>query len=193
MKKDSEDNEIIPENNGGGNDGADESVVAEESAGETIKSLREKLKKSLAEKADYLAGWQRAKADLINARKRDEEFRLESIKFANESLIQDLIPVLDNFNTAMANKEAWEKIDANWRKGVEYIAQQLKKVLEDNGLKEINPQGETFDPVKHEAVDHKPVADKSDDHKIISVAQKGYSLNGKIIKVPKVIVGEYKS
>src|SRR3989344_2951801 len=82
-----------------------------------------------AEKQEYLTGWQRAKADLVNARKRDEEERKEFIRFVNGQLIEDLIPVLASFDMATENKEAWEKADKNWRTGVEYIHAQLVKIL----------------------------------------------------------------
>lgn len=165
----------------------DDSVVAEENAGETIKKLREKLKKTLEEKQEYLTGWQKAKAEFINARKRDEESQKEFIKYANENLICELFPVLDSFNMAMGNKETWERVDKNWRMGVEYIANQLKKVLEDHGLMEINPIGKTFDPLRDEAIE-----DGKESNIITTVISKGYSLNGKILKAPKVKVGEKK-
>jgi molecular chaperone GrpE len=170
----------------------DDSVVAEESATETIKKLREKLKKSEAERQEYLTGWQRAKADLINARKRDEADRLEFIKFANERLIDDLIPVLDSFELAMGNKEAWEKADKNWRIGVESIAGQLKKALNDAGLEEVNPIGQKFDPMRDEAAEYTPVDSEDKNHIIINAVQKGYNLNGRPMRPAKVKVGEYK-
>ncbi|HEY4478245.1 MAG TPA: nucleotide exchange factor GrpE, partial [Candidatus Paceibacterota bacterium] len=83
----------------------------EESGADTIKNLREKLKKALAEKQEYLDNWQRDKADFINARKRDEEAQKDFLRFSNENIITELIPVLDSFNMAMGNKEAWEKAD----------------------------------------------------------------------------------
>ena len=170
----------------------DDSVIAEESAEETIKKLRLKLKKALEEKQEYLTGWQRTKADFINARKRDEELQKDFIKYSNEGLISSLIPVLDSFNMAMGNKESWERVDKNWRVGVEYISNQLKKVLEDNGLKEINPIGQKFDPNRDEAVEYVKVSDQKQDHVVISVTHKGFSLNEKVLKAPKVKVGEYK-
>lgn len=170
----------------------DDSVVAEENATETIKKLREKLKKCEAERLEYLTGWQRAKADLINARKRDEAERGEFAKFANEQLIIELIPVLGSFDMAMGNKEVWEKADKNWRIGVEYIYTQFLKVLTDFGVKEINPMNEKFDHNLHEATSYESVADEKLNHTIIGVIQKGYSLNGKILKAPKVKVGEFK-
>ena len=166
-------------------EGLDDSVVAEESAQETIKNLREKLKKAVAEKQEYLTGWQKDKADFINARKRDEESQKEFIKYSNEGLIAELFPVLDSFNMAMGNKDVWEKVDKNWRVGVEYIASQLKKVLEDHGLKEIDPIGQKFDPMRDEAIE-----DGKESDIVTTVINKGYSLNGKIVKAPKVKVGE---
>jgi len=181
-----------------GSDGADidqdldDSVVAEENSAETIKKLREKLKKTETERLEYLTGWQRAKADLVNARKRDEADRKEFIKFANEHLIDGLIPVLDSFELAMNNKEAWEKADKNWRIGVEYIANQLKKSLSDVGLEEVNPIEQKFDPMRDEAASYEPVDSMDKNHIIIGVVQKGYLLNGRPMRPAKVRVGEFK-
>jgi molecular chaperone GrpE len=157
-----------------------------------IKDLREKLKKSEAERMEYLAGWQRAKADLINARKRDEEDKKEFTKYANEDLIGEILTVLDSFDMAFADKEAWEKVDKNWRVGVEYIYSQLLSSLERFNLKVINPVGQKFDPNHHVSIESVPVTDKSQDGMIVKVVQKGYELNGKVIRAPKVEVGEIK-
>jgi molecular chaperone GrpE len=173
-------------------DTLDDSVIAEENMAETIKKLRAKLKKSQADAQEYLTGWQRAKADFVNARKRDEEERKEFIKFSNERLIESLIPVLESFDLAMSNKEAWEKADKNWRIGVEYIANQLKRTLADAGLEEIDPIGLKFDPARDEAAEYVPVATQAEDHVITHVIQKGYSLNKKSMRPPKVKVGEFK-
>ncbi len=184
-KHDEKDNDIVSEN-------LDDSVVAEENAGETIKNLREKLKKATEEKQEYLTGWQRAKADHVNAKKREEEERKEFVKFANERLIDGIIPVLDSFELAMGNKEAWEKADKNWRIGVESIANQLKKALADSGLEEVNPMGQKFDPMRDEAAEYVPVETEDKNHIIISVMQKGYNLNGRPMRPAKVRVGEWK-
>ncbi|OHA19797.1 MAG: nucleotide exchange factor GrpE [Candidatus Taylorbacteria bacterium RIFCSPHIGHO2_01_FULL_45_63] len=170
----------------------DDSVVAEESALETVKKLREKLKKVTEEKQAYLNGWQKDKADFLNARKRDKEEKDQFIKFANENLITELLLVLQSFEIAFANKESWEKVDKNWRVGVEYIYNQLKSVLESSGLKEINPFSQKFDPTRDEAVEYVPVTDEKQNHVVIEVIQKGYSLNGRQLVAPKVKVGEYK-
>jgi molecular chaperone GrpE len=173
-------------------DTLDDSVIAEENMAETVKKLRAKLKKSQTDAQEYLTGWQRAKADFVNARKRDEEERKEFTKFANERLIESLIPVLESFDMAMSNKEAWEKADKNWRIGVEYIANQLKKTLADAGLEEVDPLGLPFDATRDEAAEYVRVIDALEDHKIISVVQKGYNLNGKAMRPPKVRVGEFR-
>ena len=197
MTKTNDDNEIIPENDGiVANDDSgtlDDSVVAEENALDAVKKLKEKLKQAEAEKQEYLIGWQRTKADMVNARKRDEAEKQDFIKFANERLIDGLIPVLESFDLAMGNKEAWEKVDKNWRIGVEYIYSQLKKVLADSGLVEINPLGETFDLNRDEATEYVPVEKEGEHHKIVGVIQKGYTLNGKAMRPPKVKVGEFRS
>src|SRR3989344_2377557 len=186
------DNDIIPEADMPESENLDDSVVAEENTGKTVKDLREKLKKAQAEAQEYLAGWQRAKADLINARRQDEKDKQEFVKFANQNLILELLPVVGSFEMAMANKEAWEKADKNWRMGVEYIYGQLKTVHSNHGAVELNPIGEKYDPARDETAGHEFVSDKSKDGVITSVIQKGYSLNGKVLKAPKVMVGEYK-
>lgn len=200
MKNTIDDNDIIPEKDVANNDAQasndsdtlDDSVVAEDNALDAVKKLREKLKKVEAEKMEYLTGWQRAKADLINARKRDEADRQDFVKFANERLIDGLIPVMESFDMAMGNKEVWEKVDKNWRVGVEYIYSQLKKVLSDAGLEEINPIGLPFDHNRDEAAEYVPVENESDNHKILAVVQKGYILNDRPMRPPKVKVGEWK-
>lgn len=197
FKKKPDEGDVVPENSAPQSDAADfdldDSVVAEENAAEAIKKLREKLKKSEADKQEYLTGWQRAKADLINARKRDEADRQEFLKFANERLIDGLIPVLESFDLAMGNKEAWEKVDKNWRVGVEYIYSQLKKALADAGLEEIDPIGKPFDHNRDEAAEYVPTDDQSKHHMVVAVLQKGYSLNGRSMRPPKVKVGEFRS
>ncbi len=177
------DEEFVPED-GEGNTGTSKDVAAD---------LREKLKKAIEEKQEYLDGWQRMKADFVNARKREDESRKEIVKYANEDLILQMMPVLDSFTMAFGNKEAWEKVDKNWRVGVEYIYAQLVGTLQQNGFAEFDPKAETFDPMKHNAVELVPVTDKAQDHKVLEVIQKGYTLNGKIIRPARVKIGDFKS
>lgn len=174
-------------------DVAGDDLVPEEGDPATIiKKLRDKLKQVTAEKTEYLNNWQRDKAEFINVRKREQESNAQFVKFAKEDLIVDLIPVLDSFEMAFSNKEAWEKVDKNWRIGVEHIYSQLKNILTNNNLQEIDPLGKRFDPARDEAIEFEPVTEERFDHMITKVIQKGYSLNDKIIKAPRVKVGEFK-
>ncbi|HEY9584751.1 MAG TPA: nucleotide exchange factor GrpE [Candidatus Paceibacterota bacterium] len=171
----------------------DDSVVAEENAAETIKKLRGKLKESEKKASEYLTGWQRAQADFVNYKKRDAVERQEFLKFAAEPVILDTIHVMDSFDMAFQHKEHWEKADKSWRDGVEKIYAQLKKSLEKHGVTIDDPVGKDFDPSNHLAVEMINVLKPEDDGKIVSVIQKGYLLNGKVIRPAKVKVGEHKN
>lgn len=168
-----------------------EDVEAEESFKEKIKKLQDKLKETEAEKQKYLDSWQRAQAEFMNIRKRDEESRKDFTKFATEELVTDLLNVLDSFSMAFANKEAWEKVDKNWRSGVEYIHSQLLTILKERNLEEFNPLNEPFDPARHMSLETIPTKDKEKDHKVLDVIQKGYILHGKVVRPAKVKLGEY--
>lgn len=158
-----------------------------------VKKLREKLKIAEEKAHEYLTGWQKERADLINARKRDEEEKKEFIKFAGERLVLDLIPILDSFDMAFANKEAWVKLPQEWTKGMEYIYSQLLNALENHEVKRLYPLHEIFDPSRDEALEIIPTEDKNEDGKILSVIQPGYTISGKIVRTTKVKVGELKS
>lgn len=186
-------NKKIKENLSGENI-IDEDIVIEEeveeksSFGVDTKKLREKLKKCTEEKQEYLAGWQRAKADLINAKKDFEEQKKDFVKFAKGDLIIQIIPVLDSFDMAFKNTEG---VPEQWLKGVEYIYTQFLTILGENGVKQINPIGEKFDASLHTAVEMVKVDDENQESIILEVIQKGYSLNDKILREAKVRVGEF--
>ena len=159
---------------------------------EMIKALKEKLKIYQKERQEYLEGWQRTKADFVNAKKREEDERGEFVKFSKRELIKELLPALDSFHTAFGNKGAWEKVDLNWLMGVQYIYSQLLGALEKHGITLIDPKmGEPFDPAKHSSIGTVAVGEKEKDHTIAEVVQKGYALHGKILEPAKVKVGEY--
>jgi molecular chaperone GrpE len=158
----------------------DDSVLAEEHQGDTIKKLKERLKDSEEKAKNSLDELQRAKADFINMRKRDEEAKSEFLKFANMGLIEGLVPVLDALSSAIAHGD----------KGVEQTYSLLVKTL---GLSELDPKGETFDPSFHEAIGIIETDKKEEDHKILEVVQKGYILSGKVIRPAKVRIGEFKN
>ncbi len=170
----------------------DDSVVAEENMTETIKKLRAQIKTLTAEKQEYLTLSQRMKADYLNYKKEQEERQKEFVKYAKEGLIADLLPILGTFNIALGNKEQWEKVDPAWRSGVEFIFNQFRAVLETNGLKEINPIGQEFDPNRDDAVEQVKVETEKQNNRVVEVIQRGYELSGKVIQAPKVKVGHFE-
>lgn len=158
-----------------------------------VKKLRDELKKIRAEKDEYLTGWQRAKADYVNIQKELNEIRINTANITKEKVVVDLLPVLDSFDMAFSNKEAWEKVDANWRTGIEYIYQQFTKKLEDLNVFKINEIGVDFDPNMHEPIDTLDTKEKDQDHKIASIVQPGYKVHDsqnqiKVIRPAKVRV-----
>lgn len=157
-----------------------------------IKKLKEIIKELEKKNAELLDGWQRDKADFVNARRQDEENQKKFVVFAKEDIITELLQTLDSFESAFKNKEAWEKVDENWRRGVEYIHTQLSNALSQHGLSVVNPLGEKFDHNRDEAVENVTVENEDDDGKILEVVSSGYKLHDKLIRAPKVKVGEYK-
>jgi len=178
-----EENDIVPED-------LDDSVVAEEHANESIAKLKGKLKEAEAKAKEYLDGWQRSQADFANLRKRDEEARVEFLKFANAGLMAELMPVLDSLELSLLHPSTSSGQVAT---GLEVIYKQLLSVLKTNGLEEMNPVGEQFDPRKHESIGVVVAEKPEDDHKILEVMQKGYILSGKIIRPAKVRIGEFNN
>jgi molecular chaperone GrpE len=157
-----------------------------------VKQLKDKIKDLEKEKQEYLDGWQRARADYANIVKTSEEDKKRMKGFAEEAFIEELLPVVDSFGMAMGNREAWEKVDAGWRTGVEYIHQQLMNTLNARGFAVFGAVGETFDPMLHQAVSDTETEDTSLDHTIASVLQQGYKLGDNILRPARVSVYKAK-
>ncbi len=157
---------------------ADEfSAISSGQLQEKNKKLKEKLKRCNEEKAEYLSGWQREKADFINYRRRQEKQTQEWLKMAQAGVISDLLPIVDALEAAAKNQE-----------GIEMILKQLIEVLKKHGLEEIQAIGEKFNPELHEAVE---MAESDEEEGIvIEEIQKGYKLNGKVIRTSKVKVSK---
>lgn len=158
----------------------------------TIKKLRADLKQVKKEKEEYLTGWQKERADFANYKKQEEDRKAVFSEAVRERILSRFLTVADSFNMAFANKEAWEKVDVNWRKGVEYIYSQMKNVFEEYGVKEIGREGEPFDPNLHQSIDMVKADKKEDDHKIANIVQKGYKLGERVIRPAQVKVYEYQ-
>lgn len=159
----------------------------EEDLKATLKKLRKDVKEAKKEKDEYLANWQRERADFANF-KREGAAILERVKEQGiEKTVDAILPALDSFDMAMGNRDAWEKVDANWRMGVEYIRSQFKNALESVGVNEINPTAESaFDPMQHESIGTEETDDVSKDHTVATVVQKGYKIGDKIIRAARV-------
>ena len=157
-----------------------------------IKKGKSELRKCQAEKQEYLDGWQRSKADYINLKKRSEDEKSRIREYGNEEIINDLLSVVDSFEMAFKDKEAWNNAPETWRVGIEFIYNQMMKVLENNGATPINPLGEKFDPEKHHSSEIIEVDDESQDGIVIEVIQKGYQLKDRNIRPASVKVGEFK-
>ena len=164
----------------------------EEDLKRTLKKLRADLKVCRKEKEEYLTGWQKERADFVNY-KKDESNRQIDLSFAlREHMLARFLTVIDSFDMAFANRELWEKVDENWRKGVEYIHSQMNSIFEEYGVKEIGIVGENFDPNIHQSIDAIPTDKKELDHKVADVIQKGYKLGERVLRPARVNVYEFK-
>jgi molecular chaperone GrpE len=163
----------------------------EEDLKKTLKKLRADLKQVKTEKEEYLTGWQKERADFVNYRKQEEDRRINFSESVRERILSRFLTVLDSFNMAFTNKEAWEKVDDSWRKGVEYIYNQMNTIFEEYGIKEVGVEGEDFDPNIHQSIDVVETDKKEMEHKVANVIQKGYKLGDRVIRAARVNVFEY--
>ena len=170
----------------------------EEDLKKTLKKLRADLKACKTEnyelnatKIEYLNGWQKERADFANYRKQEDDRRVNFSESIRERILTKFLAILDSFNIAFSNKDVWNKVDENWRKGVEYIYAQLNNIFEEYDVKEIGAVGENFDPSIHQSIEMMPTDKKEDNHKISEVIQKGYKLGDRVIRAARVNVFEY--
>ncbi len=150
-------------------------------------SAEEKLAATEKQRDEYLAGWQRAKADFINYRK-DEARRFEDmIRFANEDLLEELIGVLDSFDLGLAALEKAGPVE----KGVYMVRSKLENVLKQRGLERLPVKaGDIFDPSLSEAI----VEAESDQPAgtILEVIESGYKIHDKVLRPARVKVSKEK-
>ena len=148
-------------------------------AGAKIKKLREELKKREAEKKEYLDGWQRARADLINYKKDEARHFEEFAKFAAENLIAELLQVLDGLDLALEHEMPKEV-----GRGIIMIRSQLEDVLKRHGLEAIKTEGQKFNPSFHESMGE--TESDGDEGAVAEELQKGYLLNGRVLRPARV-------
>ena len=164
--------------------------------GKTIKEkapgrgAEKELEKCRKERDEYLAGWQRARADFLNYKKKEDERKKEFLEFAAEEFILGLLPVLDNFH--LAEKEAaGKKAVAAEIAGFLQIKKQLESFLRGMGLEEIKAAGEKFDPRFHEVVGEAEARGKKPGT-VAEEERKGYAFRGRVIRPARVKVAKEK-
>jgi len=154
----------------------------------------DKLQAQLAELEGLREKLMRSAADFENAKKRLAREREEFIKFSQESLLGDLLPILDNFDRALGHQANLEALDAEGLKkqlkslmmGMQMVKKQLMDTLQNQGVKTIAALGEIYDPHKHEVIEYVPGEGKPDE--IITDVQTGYLLHDRLLRAAKVRV-----
>lgn len=163
----------------------------EEAVEDKVKRLREKLKRAEKGREENLTGWQRAKADFVNLKKREGEIKQEAHEEAVDDVVKQIFPLLDSFEGAFSSS-SWEQGDEDFKKGFTSIYDQFLSVLKDVGVEEIGVEGEQFDPQIHTSVSTQETNDKNKDDTIAEVYQKGYRYHDRLMRSPKVVVYDYK-
>ena len=173
-EKNSEDVEMIPD---------EETAGADATA--RVQKLRGELKECHEERKEYLDGWQRAKAELINY-KKDEAKRFEEfVKFAAEGVIAEVVAVLDSFDLALQHQ-----MPKDVEKGIVLIRSQLEDILRRRGLEVLAAVGQKFDPSFHESLGE--VESDTASGTVTEELQKGYLLNGKVLRPARVKISKHK-
>lgn len=153
-----------------------------ESSESEVDKLRGELEK---EKKEYLF----LMAEFDNFRKRTLREKSEIIRNAGENVLKGLLPIMDDFERGL--KAADESNDSEAvKEGMTLIYNKLKKYLASNGVKEMDPEDDSFDTEKHEAISVVPVPDESKKGKILDTVEKGYMINDKVLRHAKVVVGQ---
>ncbi|MDD5397145.1 MAG: nucleotide exchange factor GrpE [Candidatus Moranbacteria bacterium] len=180
MKKDNGKKKTIPEKEM--KDIEEEIVVEQESE---IEQMQKKV-------LENLDGWQRCQADFENYKKRSAEAQKDLIKYATQNIILEILPVIDNFH-ASTDHIPTEQKDNSWVTGIMYIQKQLENIVTENGVEEIEvKEGDSFDPIFHEAIENHECSDCKIEHKyknkIKKVLTKGYKIGDRVIRAARVIV-----
>jgi len=158
-------------------------IEPEAAAPETVNKTQE-LVEAMAKADEYLAGWQRSQADFVNFKRRTEQDKEDTIKYANTELIIKLLPIIDDLGMAFTAIPAGHS-HAGWVKGIKLVERKLKNFLDTLNLTEIEAVGKPFDPNLHEAVMQAEGAEGM----VLQEFQKGYKLGDRVIRPSKVSVG----
>ncbi len=164
---------------------SDENITNEAATEQEEVSVEDQLRNELAKEKDKFL---RLFAEFENFKKRTSKERMDLFKTAGQEVIVSLLPVLDDFDRAL--KEISKSDDKEMFKGVELINNKLKETLKGKGLEQIEVgEGDVFDAEVHDAITQIPAPNKKLKGKIIDVVEKGFKLGERIIRHPKVVVG----
>jgi molecular chaperone GrpE len=156
-----------------------------------LKELRPKAEDLQKEKDELFGKLQRVSADYINFQKRAAKQTADTIAYEKEKIIKTLLPALDNFEHTLQNAQSAEGADV-LLKGIRIIYDQILGILKSHGVEHIKALGEKFDPALHEAVSQKAESGK-EDNIVLEEFQKGYKLNGRVIRPSRVIINKLPS
>jgi len=151
----------------------------------TLADLEKKLAEAEVQAEEYKDGWQRSVADFQNYRKRVEAEKVETYQNAVGNIIKRYLPILDDMERALAARPT----DLPWVEGVELIYRKLQSILEAEGLKRIEAEGQIFDPNFHEAIQQEP-CDGYESGQVIAVVRNGYLLGERVIRPAMVRVAK---
>ncbi len=165
---------------------ADDAVNSTDSTDEQVAQITDEIHEQVVrERDEYLENLKRLKAEFDNFRKRVLRDSEESARRASADVVEDLLPVLDNFERAL--KAAAEHDEKVLGEGVEMVYRQLRDVLDRRGLCEVEAEGADFDPEHHEAVLCRPFPGEKEG-KVMEVVEKGYKLEDRVVRPAKVVV-----
>jgi len=160
-----------------------------------IPEASESAASACAQCEEYLAGWKRAQADYANLKRETEKEKAEFASYANQHLLDKLLPAIDQFELALEHIPDLSQLPAEqsanfktWIQGMNAVKSSWEGTFKDIGLEKVSTQG-AFDPLIHEAVAHEESATVQDDH-VLKVVQPGWRLNGKLLRPARVIVAK---
>jgi len=151
-------------------------------------ALQSALEESQAQAAEYLDGWQRARAEFANYKKRVERERERIYQDAAGEIIKRYLPILDDLELALKNRPQ-EGEGATWAEGIELIYRKLLSILEAEGIKPMQAEGQMFDPNLHEAVT-RTASDQHERDQIVEVLQQGYLIGDRVLRPARVVIAE---
>lgn len=154
-----------------------------------IEELETQIEQLTAEKAELNDRFLRLYSEFDNYKKRVNKEKLDLIATASEKVILSVLPIMDDFERAIAANEKVEDVAAI-KEGFVLIYNKMQQMLTRLNVKEIEAIGQVFDTDVHEAVTHFPVEKEEDKGKVIDVTEKGYKLSDKVIRYAKVVVGQ---